>query len=328
MFLSMVNSEDNGLARLPPMGWMSWLKYYCYVDCIDYPNGCINQDLYMAQADRLASDGWLALGYSSIHIDDCWQQMNRSADGKLVPDRTRFSNGIDALAKYMHDRNLTLGIYSDVGNKTCMGYPGSFGYEDVDAQTFAGWGIDYLKYDGCATNASASQQGLTKMHAALKNTGRSILLSLFEFEFEDLAFVKSISNLQRVYDDVQRYWASILEIIDAIVARQDWFSLYTGPGFWIDPDQNGTIMTFVKKMMPCFGDNCSYAIALLNRDNTTAQAKSTSFVLSDLNLTNPHGYNIMDLWAGKVVGTYKPSDTYSAMVNATGVHFIKAITLQ
>lgn len=35
------------------MGWMSWLKYYCYVDCNEYPNGCINQDLYMAQADRL-----------------------------------------------------------------------------------------------------------------------------------------------------------------------------------------------------------------------------------------------------------------------------------
>uniref|UniRef100_A0A914EA26 alpha-galactosidase n=1 Tax=Acrobeloides nanus TaxID=290746 RepID=A0A914EA26_9BILA len=166
------------------------------------------------------------------------------------------------------------------------------------------------------------------MNAALRNSGRPIAFSIFGYAYEDLAFVKSISNLMRVYDDIQRYWASILEIIDNIVTRQDWFAVSVGPGFWIDPDQNGSIMTFVKKMMPCFGDNCSYAIALLNRDNTTTQAKSTSFVLSDLNLTNPHGYNIMDLWAGQVVGSYKPSDTYSAVVNATGVHFIKAITLQ
>ncbi|KAF8754217.1 Alpha galactosidase A [Rhizoctonia solani] len=38
---------------------------------------------------------------------------------------------------------------SDAGTLTCAGFPGSLGYENIDAQTFAEWGIDYLKYDNC-----------------------------------------------------------------------------------------------------------------------------------------------------------------------------------
>lgn len=52
----------------------------------------------------------------------------------------------------MHLRNLSLAIYEDVGTKTCAGYPGSAGFEGTDANSFALWGIDYLKYDGCYSN--------------------------------------------------------------------------------------------------------------------------------------------------------------------------------
>lgn len=44
---------------------------------------------------------------------------------------------------------MKLGIYSDVGNRTCAGFPGSYGYYELDAQTFASWGVDLLKFDGC-----------------------------------------------------------------------------------------------------------------------------------------------------------------------------------
>jgi hypothetical protein len=36
--------------------------------------------------------------------------------------------------------------YSSAGTKTCQGFPASLGYEEADAQTFASWGVDYLKY--------------------------------------------------------------------------------------------------------------------------------------------------------------------------------------
>ena len=60
---------------------------------------------------------------------------------------TRFPSGIPALAEYLHAKGLKIGIYSDTGFTTCSGtLPGSYGYEEVDAKTFAEWGIDYLKY--------------------------------------------------------------------------------------------------------------------------------------------------------------------------------------
>lgn len=96
------------------MGWMSWTKFYCQLDCNRYPDACINADLYKAHADRmgsikiflsiqknLAADGYLAAGYQSVHIDDCWLESQRDLNGKLVANRTRFPDGISGLADYV-----------------------------------------------------------------------------------------------------------------------------------------------------------------------------------------------------------------------------------
>ncbi len=44
-------------------------------------------------------------------------------------------------------------MYADAGNLTCQFHPGSRGYEEVDAQSFADWGVDYLKYDNCESQS-------------------------------------------------------------------------------------------------------------------------------------------------------------------------------
>ncbi|RCN25425.1 hypothetical protein ANCCAN_28862, partial [Ancylostoma caninum] len=84
-----VSSLDNGLARTPPMGWMSWATFFCEIDCDKYPNHCINEKLYQDMADRLVSDGFLEAGYNRVHIDDCWMEKSRE-HGRLVADRKRF----------------------------------------------------------------------------------------------------------------------------------------------------------------------------------------------------------------------------------------------
>jgi len=56
-----------------------------------------------------------------------------------------------AVADDIHALGLKFGMYSDAGRYTCGGYEGSLGHEEVDAQTFASWGVDYLKYDNVSS---------------------------------------------------------------------------------------------------------------------------------------------------------------------------------
>lgn len=138
----------NGLALTPPMGWMSWERFRCNIDCANDPENCISESLYKTMADHIAADGYLEAGYNQVSIDDCWENVNPRRDPttkELSPDPKRFPSGLKALGDYLHSKGVRFGIYSDEGTSTCGGYPGSEGYEDVDAKTFASWGVDYLK---------------------------------------------------------------------------------------------------------------------------------------------------------------------------------------
>ncbi len=122
--------------KTPQIGWNSWNKFGCN----------INEQLIRKTADAMIDQGLKDAGYQYLNIDDCWQG-ERDAAGNIQPNADRFPSGIKALADYVHSKGLKLGIYSDAGNKTCGGYPGSRGHEYQDALRFASWGIDYLKYD-------------------------------------------------------------------------------------------------------------------------------------------------------------------------------------
>lgn len=136
----------------PPMGFMSWERFRCETNCTRFPNQCINEDLYTSIGDALVQHGYAAVGYTQVSIDDCWTNKEQGRDpttNRLQADPDRFPHGIAWLADYLHEKGLKLGIYSDAGVKTCGGYEGSQYHEDIDAQTFAEWGVDYIKYDGC-----------------------------------------------------------------------------------------------------------------------------------------------------------------------------------
>ena len=126
---------DNGLALTPPMGFNDWNAFGCSVD----------EQLIEQTADFFVSSGLKDAGYKYVNIDDCWMTHSRDAQGRLVPDPVKFPDGIKGTADYVHSKGLKLGIYEDAGTATCAGYPGSLGHETIDAQTFADWGVDYLK---------------------------------------------------------------------------------------------------------------------------------------------------------------------------------------
>ncbi len=134
-----------------------------------------------------------------VNLDDCWQ-VSRDADGTIVADPKAFPSGMKALADYVHSRKLKFGLYSgmimifkknpfcsivfrlvlhlDAGYKTCAGRPGSLGYEKKDAETYASWGIDFLKYDNCNTDGTKPEVRYPVMRDALNATGRPIFYSL------------------------------------------------------------------------------------------------------------------------------------------------------
>ena len=177
-----VLAAPSGLAKTPPMGWMSWQVFRCVTDCKSDPENCIGETLYKSHVDAMVAGGYVTFGYDSIHIDDCWEgkQPPRDSSGKLYANATRFPSGFggpNGLATYTHSKGMKFGIYSDEGTKTCGGYPGSKGYEKIDAETFAEWGVDYLKLDGCNNAPEDYPQGYAAMGTALQNSGRDIVFS-------------------------------------------------------------------------------------------------------------------------------------------------------
>ncbi|KDR71599.1 hypothetical protein GALMADRAFT_143854 [Galerina marginata CBS 339.88] len=170
--------------KLPALGWNSWNAYGCNV----------NSAKVLAAANQFVSLGLKTAGYQYVNIDDCWAMTSRDPNTKrIVPDPSKFPNGINSLATQIHNLGLKIGIYSDAGTNTCADYPGSLGNEAIDAATFNDWGIDYLKYDNCYVPGnwtdSATPQGndwynsnsairYRQMGAALAGVSRPIQFEL------------------------------------------------------------------------------------------------------------------------------------------------------
>jgi len=244
--LTILAGKDK-LALTPPMGWNSWNVWGLSVSA----------DKVKAAADAMVNSGLAAHGFQFINIDDGWEKGQAAKGIPLVhymtPPRKagRADNGeiltnekfpdMKELADYVHSKGLKLGIYSSPGPWTCGGYEGSYQHEKQDAETYAKWGIDYLKYDWCSyatvtpgQDLNAYQKPYIEMGKYLSDTGRDIVFSLCQYGMKDVwKWGEGVGgNLWRTTGDIRDTWKSL----SGIGFKQTRIAEHAGPGHWNDPD--------------------------------------------------------------------------------------------
>ncbi|KAJ7601062.1 alpha-galactosidase [Mycena floridula] len=200
IFLSIIFFVSDAVASITPqMGWNTWNSFGCNID----------EDLILGSAQALVDHNLTQFGYEYVIIDDCWHAASRdSATGAPVEDPVRFPNGLKHVADQIHSLGLKAGIYSSAGTFTCGGHFGSLGFEQIDAATYASWGMDYLKYDNCYNEGrsgtpSISQERYANMSRALNETGRPILYSMCNWgEDGPWNWATTIANSWRMSGDI------------------------------------------------------------------------------------------------------------------------------
>jgi alpha-galactosidase len=237
------------------MGFNNWARFMCD----------LNETLFTTTAAAMKSNGLLKAGYNRLNLDDCWMQRSRAQNGSLQWNTTTFPRGIPWLAKNVTSQGFELGIYGDVGILTCGGYPGSQGFEELDAKTFSSWNISYLKLDGCNVTLSRGQtpQDAHKSlyglwHKVLSNQAKPIMFSesapaYFSGASADFDPQTNKTDWHRVMEWVPLYGELARHSVDIAVyglynATDYWKSImknyafqvllarYQQPGFYNDPD--------------------------------------------------------------------------------------------
>ena len=213
------------LITKPPMGWNSWNTF----------NSAINEQVVRETAETMAANGLKDAGYEYVVIDDCWALNDRDEKGRLVSNPEKFPSGMRVLSDYVHSLGLKFGMYSCAGMRTCTGFPGSFDREFIDAQTFAEWGVDYLKYDFCYfPHDRKGMSAYNKMSMALKATGRDIVFSVCNWGVHDVKkWARSIgAHLWRSTGDISERFTYVRDIA---TSQYDNFC-FTAPGCYNDMD--------------------------------------------------------------------------------------------
>ncbi|XP_006456345.1 hypothetical protein AGABI2DRAFT_228269 [Agaricus bisporus var. bisporus H97] len=206
---------EDGVGRLPIMGWNTWYAYMCE----------INETIVLDNAKLVKSLGLLDVGYNYINIDDCYSEKQRDSDGNIVASKERFPSGMRNLTDQLHEMGFKAGIYSDSGWFTCQLYPGSYQNEDRDIALFSeDWGFDLLKYDNCAVPFDeVIKEGMVgkykRMSDAIerlrKRTGKSILYSLCQWGREQpWLWAKKLGQTWRTTDDTGSDWGHSVSILN------------------------------------------------------------------------------------------------------------------
>jgi hypothetical protein len=223
------------LALTPPMGWNSWNAWGLSVD----------EEKVAASARTFVDKGLRDHGWMYINIDDGWQIRGSSSDPKRDSDGNIIVNNkfpdMARLGRRIHDLGLKFGIYTSPGTLTCGGYTGSYQYEQNDANSYASWGVDYLKHDWCSYGRVAKDSSLAELQKpyeiirdALAKVDRDIVLSLCQYGMGNVwEWGNSVGGqLWRTTYDISDTWYSMSTIGFSQVENAP----YVKPGAWNDPD--------------------------------------------------------------------------------------------
>ncbi|KAG7445709.1 glycoside hydrolase family 27 protein [Guyanagaster necrorhizus] len=241
-FTAPSSALDNGVGVTPAMGWNLYNAFLC----------ATVEDDYRAAAQALVDLGLADAGYKYMNLDCGWQGTERDSDGGFTWNSSIIPSGIPALADYVHSLGLEFGLYSDGGYYACDSvggtahYLGSLGHEEDDAESFASWGADYLKYDNCYAVSEtdfvdfdppiAIEDHFVTMRDALAATDRPILFSACEWGVQDPARWpgSEVANSWRIANDIgpPASWDSIFRILNQVVP----ITQFAEPGGWNDLD--------------------------------------------------------------------------------------------
>jgi len=226
---------ETDLAMTPPMGWNSWNAFEKEID----------EKKIMAIADAMVSTGMRDAGYTYLVLDDAWMASERDRDGRLVADPEKFPSGMKWIGDYIHSKGLKYGIYQDRGKMTCQQLPGSLGHERIDMETFAEWGVDYIKLDSCfaESNGRMSSEDYAIYRSCIQSTGRPIVLSISDFGNAAWAWGgRESAQLWRTSNDIYPWMGSVYACAEtsagnrAIHPAFNGLWQFAGPGHWNDPD--------------------------------------------------------------------------------------------
>ncbi|WP_430932130.1 sialate O-acetylesterase [Saccharicrinis sp. 156] len=227
--------SDEILAPTPPMGWNSWNAFEKNID----------ENKIKTIADIMVSSGMRDAGYEYLVLDDAWMAAERNEKGELVADSLKFPGGMKAIGDYIHSKGLKYGIYECRGNLTCQNLPGSFEHEQTDMNSFASWGVDYIKMDACfaARNGRLSSEDFAIYADAIKNTGRPMVFSISDFGQGAWAWGgKNYAQLWRTSMDIYPFIKSVYRCAEtsggAGSSHPAFNGLwqFAGPNHWNDPD--------------------------------------------------------------------------------------------